>query len=100
MVSPIAMSKNSILNIMRMNDNHMTYHKETTKINIIYRTEIEGWSLIEGLFPHRGPIPYRGKWFCVRYPVWSHTFASPSANSRGAVVSYWRKYVHKVIFDQ
>ena len=31
------------------------------------------------------------------YPVWSHTFISPSADSRGAVVSYWRKYVHEVL---
>ena len=32
----------------------------------------------------------------VRYPVWPHTFVSPSADSRGAVVSYWRRYVHEV----
>ena len=25
----------------------------------------------------------------VRYPVWQHTFVSPSAFSRRAVVSYW-----------
>ena len=30
----------------------------------------------------------------VSIPVWPHTFVSPSADSRGAVVSYWRKYVH------
>ena len=29
--------------------------------------------------------------------VWPHTFVSPSADSRGAVVSYWRKYVHEVL---
>ena len=33
----------------------------------------------------------------VRYPVWQHTFVSPSAFSRRAVVSYWRKYVHEVL---
>ena len=33
----------------------------------------------------------------VRYPVWPHTFVSFSAGSRGAVVSYWRKYVHEVL---
>ena len=33
----------------------------------------------------------------VRYPVWPHTFLSPSADSRRAVVSYWRKYVHEVL---
>ena len=27
----------------------------------------------------------------VRYPVWQHTFVSPSADSRRAVVSYWQK---------
>ena len=31
----------------------------------------------------------------VQYPVWPHTFVSPSADSRRAVVSYWQKYVHK-----
>ena len=36
-----------------------------------------------------------GSW--VRYPVWQHTFISPSAFSRRAVVSYWRKYVHEVL---
>ena len=30
-------------------------------------------------------------------PVRPHTFVSPSADSRRAVVSYWRKYVHKVL---
>ena len=33
----------------------------------------------------------------VRYPVWQHTFVSPSAFSRRAVVSHWRKYVHEVL---
>ena len=28
-----------------------------------------------------------------------HTFISPSADSAGAVVSYWRKYVHKVLVN-
>ena len=32
-----------------------------------------------------------------RYPVWPHTFVSHSADSRGTVVSYWRKYVHEVL---
>ena len=36
----------------------------------------------------------------VRYPVWQHTFVSPSAFSRGAVVSYWRKYVHEVLVNR
>ena len=29
--------------------------------------------------------------------LWPHTFVSPSAFSRRAVVSYWRKYVHEVL---
>ena len=37
-------------------------------------------------------------WF--RYPVWQHTFVSPSAFSRRAVVSYWRKYVHEVLVNR
>ena len=28
------------------------------------------------------------------------TFVSPSADSRGAVVSYWRKYVHEVLVNR
>ena len=38
------------------------------------------------------------KW--VRYPVWQHTFVSPSAFLRRAVVSYWRKYVHEVLVNR
>ena len=30
---------------------------------------------------------------------WPHTFVSPSADSRGAVISYWRKYVHEVLVN-
>ena len=36
----------------------------------------------------------------VRYPVWQHTFVFPSAFSRRAVVSYWRKYVHEVLVNR
>ena len=36
----------------------------------------------------------------VRYPVWPYTFVSPSADSRGTVVSYWRKYVHEVLVNR
>ena len=32
---------------------------------------------------------------CTKY--WPHTFVSPFADSRGVVVSYWIKYVHKVL---
>ena len=35
----------------------------------------------------------------VRYLVWPHTFVSPSADSRKIVVSYWWKYVHKVLVN-
>ena len=35
----------------------------------------------------------------VRYPVWPHTFISPSADSKRAVVSYWQKCVHKVLIN-
>ena len=36
----------------------------------------------------------------VRYPVRPHTFVSPSADSRRAVVSYWRKHVHEVLTNR
>ena len=39
-----------------------------------------------------------GSW--VRYPVWQHTFVSPSAFSRRAVVIYWRKYVQEVLVNR
>ena len=32
-------------------------------------------------------------------PVWPHTFVSPSAGSRRAVVSYWRLYVQEVLVN-
>ena len=32
--------------------------------------------------------------------AWQHTFVSPSAFSRRAVVSYWRKYVHEVLVNR
>ena len=33
----------------------------------------------------------------VLIPGWPHTSVSPSAGSKRAVASYWRKYVHKVL---
>ena len=33
-------------------------------------------------------------------PGWQHTFVSPSAFSRRAVVSFWRKYVHEVLVNR
>ena len=45
-----------------------------------------------------GHLTRKRSW--VRYPVWQHTFVSPSTDSRGAVVSYWRKYVHKVLVNR
>ena len=35
----------------------------------------------------------------MRYPVRPHTSVSLSADSRGAVISYWRKYVHEVLVN-
>ena len=32
--------------------------------------------------------------------IWQHSFVSPSAFSRRAVVSYWRKYVHEVLVNR
>ena len=33
-------------------------------------------------------------------PGLQHTFVSPSADSRGVVVSYWRKYMHEVLVNR
>ena len=38
--------------------------------------------------------------FYLPKTVWQHTFVSPSAFSRRAVVSYWRKYVHEVLVNR
>ena len=46
----------------------------------------------------RAPNSCQRSW--VRYPVWPHTFVSPSADLRRAVVSYWRKYVHEVLVNR
>ena len=35
----------------------------------------------------------------IRYPVRPHTLLSPSADSRGAVASYWQNYVHQVLVN-
>ena len=32
--------------------------------------------------------------------IWQHTFVSPSAFSRRAVVNYWRNYVHEVLVNR
>ena len=39
--------------------------------------------------------------YCILFCDWPHTctFVFPSADSRRAVVSYWRKYVHEVLFN-
>ena len=36
----------------------------------------------------------------AQYPVQPHTFFSPAADSKRAVVSYWGKYVHLVLFNR
>ena len=42
--------------------------------------------------------PCHGEYFLQNW-IWQHTFISPSAFSRRAVVSYWRKYVHEVLVN-
>ena len=46
-----------------------------------------------------GPLTLLSQRSWVLYPVWPHTFVSPSADSRGTVVSYWRKYVQEVLVN-
>ena len=50
-----------------------------------------------GCVSHAGPRSAIGR---ARYPVWQHTFVSPSAFSRRTVVSYWQKYVHEVLVNR
>ena len=37
---------------------------------------------------------------CILQMPHLHTFVSPSAFSRRAVVTYWRKYVHEVLVNR
>ena len=63
-----------------------------------------GW--LVGCFGLNGPLrQYFSLYRAVSqreggYPVWQHTFVAPSAFSRRAVVSYWRKYVHEVLVNR
>ena len=50
--------------------------------------------------PPPTPTPGRVAQSWVRYPIWPHTFVSPSADSSGEVVSYWRKYVREVLVNR
>ena len=59
--------------------------------------ELATLSHTKGGFSPRSRLVSQGSW--VRYPVWQHTFVSPSAFQRRAVVSYWRKYVHEVLVN-
>ena len=54
---------------------------------------------LAGLCSAVGRAPDICQRLCVQYPVWPHTFVSPSADSRKAVVSYWRKCVHIVLVN-
>ena len=62
--------------------------------------------MTNGLVQHAGPRSAVGRApdsqvrSPGRYPVWQHTFVSPSADSRRAVVSYWRKYVQEVLVNR
>ena len=46
------------------------------------------------------PMSALGNMLQVQWTVWQHTFVSPFAFSRRAVVSYWRKYVHEVLINR
>ena len=49
------------------------------------------------MYPHPASVSRaRGPGFDTR----PHTFVSPSADSSRAVVSFWRKYVHKVLVNR
>ena len=56
--------------------------------------------------------PYVQLFLCVKFSksntgmttfifmFWPHTFVSPTADSRGTVVSYWQKYVYEVLVNR
>ena len=51
-------------------------------------------------YNYRYQCQYRYLRYYKKYPALQHTFVSPSAFSRRAVVSYWRKYVHEVLVNR
>ena len=84
----------------------VTLHVCTKIVNFIVNQVLsvfELWEVVISIFPSRiaqsvGHLTLnQSSW--VRYLVWPHTFVSPSADSRGAVASYWQKYVHEVLVN-
>ena len=58
----------------------------------------ESWGNINPFKRQAGPrSALKNQRSLVRYPVRPHTFVSPHAESKRAVVSYWRKNVHEVL---
>ena len=63
----------------------------------ISRVDCRSLFLVAGIAQSVGLLTRKSE---LRYPVWPHTFVSPFADSRGAVVSYWGKYVHEVLVNR
>ena len=67
---------------------------------IVRNTNIYGLGVGSGPRRAIGRAPDSCQRSLVRYLVWTHTFVSPLTDSRKAVVSYWRKCVHKVLVSR
>ena len=66
----------------------------------VYNAEGGVKYLYHGLSTYTGDNPLAKAHGIPVEPVWPHTFVSPSAFSRRAFVSYWRKYVHEVLVNR
>ena len=88
-------------------------------ITCVLQTQFSGWDCFGRKktlsYNWRNAVYQTNKWPCDavgspsdskargptlgQYLVRPHTFVSPYPDSRKAVVSYWRKYVHKVLVN-
>ena len=81
---------------MRKKDDFLSIYKPSIKYRIVYLHRKKPGRVAQSV----------GTWLVsqrswVRYSVWPrHTFVSPSADSRWAVVSYWRKYVQEILVNR
>ena len=73
-----------------MSGQNICFHKEIWKLSLNYPLNYPRYPYFSAALLYKR----------LGSPVWPHTFVSPSAFSRRAVVSYWRKYVHEVLVNR
>ena len=76
-------------NCLPLQNNYFPYHMS--------------WVIAQSVFPFQNNFKNLDPSYKMVLDLWDclqHTFVSPSAFSRRAVVSYWRKYVHEVLVNR